>query len=537
MFGSRTLLLTLVLSLVAGSAGRLDAQTPLREVIDGQVRAKWAAEKLTPAKPATDAEFLRRVTIDLVGSIPSYEETIAFLESKEPTKREKLVDRLLEDPRHAQQQADTWDMILFGRFPPGNDADKRLGFQAWLRTQFEKNVPYDELARTILKAEGLSTDGPAMYYVQYKNAPEDATESITQQFLGVQLQCARCHDHPFEEWKQLDFYGMAAFLARLEVVTLNRKGSGTESTFVIGEQEVGDIQFTGPAKDAVAGKKGEPVKPKFLHATALVEPAAKDGKPAKFSNTAPPPKPKFSRKDRLAEWIADPKNPYFTKAIVNRVWGQFMGKGISHPVDNLSPSNPPVMPELMETLAKELIVHKYDLKWLTREIVLSQAYQLSGAGDGEAMPRLYHHSRTRPLSAEELAECWRVASGWTPSGATAAKSAKSERFRPLESGYMLRFFGTPNSGAGDFQGGLQEHLYMNNGPLGSVIGGKGSLSEFVGTASKPVEDRVRRLYLQTLNRPPTAIETEKVSAYLKSGGPAADAVWALITSAEFRFNH
>lgn len=523
----------LALGLAAGTIATAHAQAPLRDVIDAQIKAAWAKEKLTPAKPATDAEFLRRVYLDLTGSIPTYDETVKFLDDRSPDKREKLVDRLLADPRYAQQQADAWDLVLFGRFPPGNDADTRDGFKKWIRTQFEKNVPYNELARTILKADGVSSDGPAMYYVQYKNAPEDATESVTQQFLGVQLQCARCHDHPFEEWKQLDFYGMAAFLARLDVVTLSRKGSGQESTFAIGEQDVGDIQFTGPAKDAKPGQKGEPVKPKFLHASAILsEPESKSTKPAKFGTTAPP-KPKFSRKDKLAEWITAPENPYFTKAIANRVFAQYMGRGIVHPVDNLSPSNPPSMPQLFETLAKELAAHKYDLKWLTREVVLSKAYQLSSEGDGDPLPKFYQHARTRPLSAEELAETWRVATGWS---GTSAKSGKSERFRPIEGGYMLRFFGTPTNGTGDFQGGLQEHLFMNNGPMSQMITTKGGLAEAIG-GSKPVEDRVKRLYLQALNREPTAAEIEKFGAYLKNGGAPADAVWALITSGEFRFNH
>ena len=532
MSAPRTGMALLVLALMSAT---IHAQPPLRDVIDARIQAAQAAEKLTPARPATDAEFLRRVTLDLVGSIPTYEETVAFLDDTSPAKREKLVDRLLADPRYAQQQADAWDLILFGRYPPGNDADKRGGFQTWLRTQFEKNVPYDQFARAILKAEGTTAEGPAMYYVQYKNAPEDATESITQQFLGVQLQCARCHDHPFEEWKQLDFYGMAAFLARLDVVTLSRKGSGQESTFAIGEQEVGDIQFTGPAKDATPGKKGEPVKPKFLHATSvIVEPASKSAKPAKFGTTAPPPKPKFSRKDALAEWITSPTNPYFTKAITNRVFAQYMGRGIVHPVDNLSPSNPPSMPDLFETLATELKAHKYDLKWLTRELVLTKTYQRSGAGDGDPMPQFYQHARSRPLSAEELAESWRVATGWTGSP---GKAVKNERFNPIGGAYMLRFFGVPNTGTGDFQGGLQEHLFLNNGPISQMINTRGGLAEFVGNSSKPVEERVRRLYLQTLNRLPTPAEATKFGTYLKNNGPASDAVWALITCGEFRFNH
>ena len=177
---------------------------------------------MTP--PASDAEFLRRVCLDVAGVIPTYDETVAFLGDATADKRQKLIDRLLDDPRFAQHQADLWDSILFGRNPPGYNTDKRDGIQRWLHEQFAANRPYDEWVRELLKAEGNSAEqGPPLYYAQYRNQPEDLNEVVTQTFLGVQLQCARCHDHPFEEWTQLDFYGMAAFFARLQVVDLGQK--------------------------------------------------------------------------------------------------------------------------------------------------------------------------------------------------------------------------------------------------------------------------------------------------------------------------
>jgi hypothetical protein len=226
----------------------LAQERPLREVIDTEVRAAWTREKITPAQPSTDAEFLRRVYLDLIGTVPTYEETVAFLDSKAADKRAQLIDRLLADARFAQHQADEWDFLLFGRNPPGYDTHKRDGFQTWLRSRFEKNIPYDVWVRELLKAEGNSVENGALYYVQYRNAPEDASEAIARTFLGVQLHCARCHDHPYEKWTQRDFYGVAAFLARLEVVTVGKKGNDT--LYAIGERNSGDIQFIGPAKDA-----------------------------------------------------------------------------------------------------------------------------------------------------------------------------------------------------------------------------------------------------------------------------------------------
>lgn len=513
------------------------AEKPLRDAIDAAVRSAWAQQKLTPAAPASDAEFLRRIYLDLVGTIPTYEETLAFLDSDAAGKREKLIDQLLADPRFAQHQADVWDMVLVGRDPPSNYANIRDGFQDWLRSRFEKNVPYDVWVRDLLIAEGTTREGGGMFYVQYKGPTfvEDTTEAVTRVFMGVQIQCARCHDHPFEKWKQLDFYGVAAFLARLEIVDIDVKGSGLESVYAVGEQELGDVLFTGPAINATPGKKGEPVKPKFLHETvSLVEPAA-EGKVVRFPSKKVPPKPGFSRREKLIEWLTDPENPYFTKAVANRVWAQFIGSGIVHPVDNLSSKNPPVLPDLFATLSQELVAHNYDLKWYIRELVSSQTYQVSAAGSGEPLPTLYQHARSRPLSAEELASAWRTAIGYTPE--KSAKPSKDERYRPFDQSGLIRYFGRPVTGAGVFEGGMQEHLFMNNGPLYRTIGGKNGLAESVGDQNAPVDKRVERLFLQALNRRPSEAEAEKFATHLTSGGLAADAVWSLVTSSEFRFNH
>ncbi len=520
-------------------------EASLRAVIDEQVQAVWRQEKITPARPATDAEFLRRIYLDLCGSVPTYDETVSFLADQSPEKRAALVDRLLADPRYAQHQADVWDLILFGRNPPGFDTDKRDGIQGWLRDQFAKNTPYDVIAQAILRGEGNTVDqGPPMFYVQYRNQPEDANEAISQIFLGVQLQCARCHDHPYETWKQTDFYGMAAFLARLEVVTVGKANNLTK--YAIGEKNSGDILFTGPAKDQTPGKKGEPLKPKFLLGAALDEPALPaDFKEVKFEANKPPPSPKFSRKDQLAAWITKHDNPYFARAIANRLWAQYFGRGLVHPVDNMSPANKPSHPELLAALAQAMLDHKFDLRWYTRELVNSQTYQLSSVGgSGEQNPQRFEAARTRPLSAEELSEAWRIATGYAAmEQASPPKNAPTGRFRPLESGYMIRFFGQPNSGTGDFQGGLHEHLYLNNGPLRNLFTtGKGSLLSALTETSVPAEQRVDRLYLSLLNRPPSSVEKQRMIEYVNVQSTKPDerwteVMWVLMTCSEFRFNH
>lgn len=530
------LLATLSVLAIAVNGARGE-EPPLRQFIDAAIQAGWQKEKITPANRSSDAEFLRRVYLDLVGTIPTYEETIAFLDGKETNKREQLIDRLLADPRFAQHQTDVWDLILFGRRPPGFDTDKREGFQAWLRKQFAQNTPYNVWVRELLRAEGTSAENGALYYVQYRNAPADASEAISQTFMGVQLHCARCHDHPYEDWKQRDFYGMAAFLARLEVVSLPKKGN--LPVYVIGERNTGDIQFTGPAKNQQPGMKGEPVAPKFLQGEPLAEPAMPaDYKEARFAPNKVPPPPKFSRKDQLADWITRPDNPFFARAIANRVWGQYLGRGLVHPVDNLSAANKPSHPELLDQLTKSMVAHQFDLKWYIRELVNSNTYQLAGVGTGEPLPTWFQYARIRPLSAEELVESWRIATGYETMEKTAGKKNSTSRYRPLE-GYLLHFFGSPNTGTGDFQGGLHEHLYLNNGPLSQMItAGKGSLVEFVGDRNQPMEARIERLFLMTLNRRPSQPEQERFAAFLSDAkANPADAVWTLITCSEFRFNH
>lgn len=526
------------------SAGALAAEDqPLHAIIDQHVSAVWQRENLQPAEKSSDFEFLRRIYLDLVGTIPSHDETVLFLGDASASKRDELIDRLLADPRFAQHQSDIWDLVLFGRNPPGYETDRRPGFQNWLKEQFAGNVPYDQWARQILRAEGNTVDnGPPMFFVQYRNQPEDASEAVSQIFLGVQLQCARCHDHPFEPWKQVDFYGMAAFLSRLDVVNVGKKDD--LNLYVIGEKSTGDILFTGPASQATPGKKGDPVKPKFLLGDPLVEPPLPEGfKEVKFEDKKQPPSPQFSRKDQLADWVTDStRNPYFARAIANRVWAQFFGRGIVHPVDNMSPSNVPSHPELLDEITKSLVAHQFDLKWYIRELCLSRPYQLSSRGKtGEPMPRLFEHARTRPLSAEELADGWRVATNFQMPESSANKKQNPSRFHPLESGYMLKFFGQPNSGTGDFQGGLQEHLYLNNGPIGNVIqSGKGSLLESLAEASVPIESRVQRLFLAVLSRPPNEEEQAKFVEFLaadKQQDRWRTAVWVLLTCSEFRFNH
>ena len=378
---------------------------PLREVIDANVQAAWKQENLQPAPRADDATFLRRVSLDLTGTIPTAEEARQFLDDKNADKRARLVERLLADSRFAQQQATLWDLILFGRNPANPDATrKRDYFRQWLAGKFAANVPFDHWVRALLLAE---EDGAELFYVQFQNRPEDLTEAFSRIFLGTQLQCARCHDHPNTDLKQKDFYGMAGFFVRLVVLDQGSEGKTDKQTkrYRIGEKTLGEVLFAGNNKELKPGNKGEPVKPKFLAGAPLDEPPPpKDYKdPEMKTGMKSLPKPAFSRKEKLAEWATAAANPFFARAAVNRVWAQFLGRGIVHPVDNLGEDNQPVLPALLDTLTQEFVAHQFDIKWLIRELVNSQTYQLASAGASrEALPKYFERARIRPLSAEEV---------------------------------------------------------------------------------------------------------------------------------------
>jgi hypothetical protein len=523
----------LALALVPALAS---AEEPLRAVIDRQIQAAWKREKITPASKSTDAAFPRRIYLDLLGTIPTYEETTAFLADTDAKKREKLIDKLLADPRYATGQAQVWDLAFFGRFPANYDSVyKRPAFKDWLAKQFADNVPYDQWVKELMLAEKPGTE---MFYVQFRGQPEEMTVAVSRLFLGTQLQCARCHDHPFEKWSQKDFYGLAGFFVRL--VVQDTAGSGNMRGFAIGEKSTGEVLFTGPAKEQQPGKKGEPVKPRFLGGKELDEPPmAKDFKEPVPKGNEKMPKPAFSRKAKFAEWIASKENPYLAKAAANRVWAQFMGRGLVHPIDDIRTDSVASHPELFKALCEGLIEHKYDLKWLIREIANSETYQLAMHGPSkEAMPRWFEQARVRPLSAEELVASLRVATNFDVDRKPGEKG--------LPGGvdeYFTRAFGEPTNGLGDFQGSLSEHLFWNNSDQVRMFTRrkKGNLLDVVATSKEPVDKSVERLYLSIFHRLPNPTEVEKLTKYLQAKEkPEAlyeEVIWVLLNSSEFRFNH
>lgn len=527
-------LVPMVAILLTGSAA-VGQDKLLRDRIDQHVAQGWTAQKLTPAQATDDAAFLRRIYLDLIGTIPSYEETKAYLVDSTPEKRSKLIDRLLDDPRYTLQQAEIWEHVLINRAPLNPEAGRsRGGFQKWLRAKIAANEPLDHWVKELLLAEGNSQDqGPPLFYAQFRAQPEETAVGVTRIFLGTQLACAQCHDHPRDSWTQRDFYGMAAFFARL--VMIDAGGGMNNKKYVIGERRTGEVLFTGPAIAQKPGQKGDPVYAKFLGGQPLVEPPLPQGfqEPGKKENVKSLPKPDFSRKEKLAEWLTAAENPYFARAMVNRLWGQFLRRGIIHPVDNLSENNKASHAELLDLLAKEFVGHRFDLKWLIRELVNSKAYQLSAHGP-VSEPRGFEQMPLRPLTDVEMINAIATAAGWG-----------SDKLPASLDGQLRRTFGNAVDGRGEFQASLAERLFVSNSLSfrAAITKKPGGLWHRIHFAKEPIPERVNQLFLSVLNRMPDAEESAQFVAHLSNGKIATTdttveaAIWALLVSAEFRFNH
>ena len=514
-------------------------EKPLRQIIDAEVKAAGERENVPPGRPADDATFLRRVSLDLIGTIPTYAEARQFLEDGAPDKRTKWIDRLLDDPRFAAHQATTWDLVLFGRNPPNPDATrKRDPFVQWLTGQFARNEPYDRWVRALLTADGHTQEhGPTLFYAQFRGTPEETATAVSRIFLGTQLQCARCHDHPSERWTQLDFYGLAAFFARLAVVEAG--GGANNRRYLVAEKSTGEVLFTGPAIQQKPGQKGEPVKARFLGGAELAEPPPPAGfKEPDLKGAKTAPKPFFSRREKLAEWVTAADNPYFARAIANRLWGQFLRRGLVHPVDNLSSQAQRAShPALLDALTGAMLAHRFDLKWFIRELVNSATYQLASTG-GDGEPHAYERARLRALSAEEMLAALRVATGFDDTGKP--PELKLPAGLPEQ---IVRHFGSATDGQGEFQASLTERLFVaNSAALRQLLQRrKGNLADVLLGSAEPWEARVDRLFLTVLTRPPRPEERERFVKYLAGAAKpdllVEEVIWALVSSGEFRFNH
>lgn len=497
------------------------AALPRQNFIDDLAYAQFQRLGLLPSELCSDEEFLRRAKLDALGLLPTPEEAREFAADDSKDKRTRLIDRLLSDPAYADFWANKWADLL--RPNPDRVGVKSIfTLDQWLRESFQENKPYDRFVREILTAEGMNhREGPAVIY-RDRREPADLTTMFSQLFLGVRLECARCHHHPNEKWAQEDFYQFAAYFAQLK-----QKGAGLSPPISAG-METFYYSPGGEVRHPVSGK--------------VMAPKAPDGPVAKPSASDP--------RSALASWLTDRGNPFFAKAAVNRVWASFFGRGLVEPVDDFRISNPCVNTALLSALAETFVGERYDLKALMRTLMGSRLYQLSATPNSSNGNDTRNFSRAyrRRLPAEVLLDAVADVTGIPETFAAMPPGARAVQTWSYKiDSQFLDAFGRPNSSSDcpcerDSHTSVVQSLHMmhSKGLQAKLSHPQGRTRELAGSARTSVEI-VTELYWMTLSRGPRPRELRTaLEAY---GAPGAtrqtateDVLWALLNSAEFVFN-
>ena len=489
--------------------------------IDSLLENLWNEKGIEPTGPAGHTELLRRVYLDLTGRTPTVAEVRSYLKDSNPDRYERLVDRLLGSPDHASHLATIWRKVLI---PEGIDLTRFGGVEAfdrWLADEFAAGTPYDEIASDLLLAEGrLSKSGPLLFYTALKLDPDQIASRASRVFLGMRLECAECHDHPFEPWKQTDFWNQAAFFAQIS----RPKGELEQASRVMRVADVDRGEVMLPETELV-------VEPKFLDGTPIDA----------FGGNLP-------RRERFVRWLTDPRNPYFARATANRVWGQLFGKGIIDPVDNFGVQNKPRIPEIIDLLAGHLIASDFRLSEILRAVVHTRAYRLSSGAESADPQRLewFAQMQVKMLSAEQIYDCISVATLLDTENAQNLDSFNLVRFRNPAREEFVQQFSTPAGSMTDYQAGIPQALTLMNGTL--IAGATGiSSSGLLKSLEAPFfnnRERIEVLYLATLSRPPEPSEWRTLEQYLPMDATGeelknglADLLWVLLNSAEFTMNH
>lgn len=485
--------------------------------IDALIAEKWQELNLAPTDGASDAEFLRRTYLDLTGVIPRVSEARAFLADQRVDKRTQLVDDLLSSPAHATHMANTWRHLML---PSGFDIEQAtatVGVQNWLRNQFVENMRYDRIVSELLVSNEGGQSGPALFYTSHETKPEKLAAATARIFLGLQIECAECHDHPFDRWKQTDFWGYAAFFARLRQSDGMMAGSMRYQL-----EDLPDGEVTIPTLDIVA-------KPKFPGGTMPDEDAS------------------GSRRVQLSIWMASRENPYLAKAAVNRVWGQLFGRGLVEPVDDLSDNNPASHPKLFDELTQYFVEIGFDLNELYRTLALTKTYQLSSSWKGEKEPPVEAFARaaTKPLSPDQLYDSINRVLARRGSGPAMAGLPASPLLDPSRQAFLSRIQAPSRSATEYSAGALQALMLMNGTDIAMATAPKdGALLASMSAPWISDADRVDILFLATLSRFPSVEERTVFAEHAAAAKTDedrelawSDLLWVMLNSAEFAMNH
>lgn len=483
--------------------------------IDELIEGKIHSAGFVAAPPASDAEFLRRVYLDLTGVIPRVAEVREFLADRRPDKRSILIDKLLESPSHATHLANTWRSILLPGGLNPEQINNIVGVQNWLRQRFVENVRYDNLVAELLVASDGGEAGPALYYTSLDVSPEKLASSTARIFLGLQIECAQCHDHPFDHWKQRDFWGYAAFFAQLRQPDMANPNPRGRARLL--DLDQGDVKL--PNTEEV-------VLPRY---------------PA---GSSPSSQELGTRREQLAIWMASRSNPFLARAGVNRAWWQLFGRGLVEPVDDLGSHNAPSHPELLDALTTYFVSTGFDLRELYRTLVSTAAYQRTSVWTAEPIPppELYVSMPLKTLTAEQLYDSVNRVLHRRSQGTMPGLNIASPLLDPQRQAFIAK---VQSSGRNflEYQAGVLQALTLLNG--GDLAEATDPLkSPLLGSLEAPYfseNDRLQTLFLATLSRLPTQQELSFCQTKLAPAGENAknfaDILWALLNSGEFALNH
>jgi hypothetical protein len=498
------------------------ADKELSHRVDNELAAQWQKSGIHPVGAATDAEFMRRIYLDLTGRIPAVSEVHDFFDDTSPNRRELLVDRLLAHRDHATHLAALWHAVLLP-----NEVDlSRIGgaekFDEWLADRFATNAKYDKIVRELLLAEGrVSDSGPLLFYAALRMNPEELAARSSRAFLGVRLECAQCHDHKFEDISQHDFWSFAAFFARIS--RPRGKMEMTSQVLAVRDNERGDVSIP---------NSNEVVPPRLPLTNANIE--DKPGGP--------------TRRMQLVDWLTARDNEQFARAAVNRVWSQLFGRGLIEPVDDMRPANTPIAPQVLDTLSRDFAASGFDLRRLTRALVLTKTYQLSSRSQDNEPSRTLNFAQMniKSFTAEQLYDCIAVATQKSRVVGATPNVAGLDRFSDMSRQAFVEQFRAPTNEVTDYHAGIPQALTLMHGGLiqnATDLSTSGLLSSLAAPFFTD-EQRVETLFLSTLSRQPEAAERDVM---LKSISTArsdterqkalGDVLWALLNSAEFTFNH
>jgi hypothetical protein len=517
-------------------SGEVYAALPRQNFIDEQVWTKLQSLGITPSPMADDAKFLRRVYLDIIGRLPTPEEVRAFLADGESAKRSRVVDELLRRPEYADHWAAKWaDLLRPNPYRVGIKAV--MNYDAWIRESFRTNKPYDQFVRELITARGSTWDNGASVLFRDRREPQEITTLVSQLFLGIRLECAKCHHHPFEKYGQDDFYSFAAFFSRLGF-----KGTGL-SPPISGSEEIVLTKKSGTVEHPVTRKAME-AKPLFGEMKKGSGFGVRgSGMPGIGGVTELDPR------EDLAAWVTADENPYFAKVIVNRVWADLMGRGLVEPVDDLRATNPPTNGPLLDALAADFRSGKYDLKQLIRTICASYVYGLSSlpnernVGDRQNYSRHYRARLRGEVLLDAVSDITGIGDTFT---AMPAGSRANQLWTTRVQSVFLDTFGRPNPNQDPpcertSDTTVTQTLHLMNAPLlHSRVTADGGRAAKLAASDLTPEKIVEEIYLLVYSRLPDAPEFEIgkelfAEKDVSRRQAAEDLLWALVNTPEFMF--